>query len=90
MSQKLITFAKSFINGDLSAENFADPYIEMWRTERNNNLLTIDGRDVDEASSTIFCLADCFNPESDREEYEFDEIQLRKEVESTLEKLHLI
>jgi len=90
MSQKLIAFAKSFIDGDLSAEDFADPYIEMWKTEGRNNLLTIDGRDVDEASSTIFCLADCFNPEPDREEYEFNEIRLRKEVKATLEKLHLL
>ncbi|WP_449632203.1 colicin immunity domain-containing protein [Rahnella aceris] len=33
MSQKLLTFARSFINGEISAEDFADPYQMLWKAE---------------------------------------------------------
>lgn len=90
MSKKLIEFAKSFVKSNIDAKQFAEPYIFMWQNERDSKKLGIDGEEVDEASSTIFCLADCFNPESDREDYEFDEVGLRKEVKATLDKFHLL
>ncbi|WP_230554822.1 colicin immunity domain-containing protein [Serratia plymuthica] len=52
--------------------------------------MTIDGEEVDEASSSIFCLADCYNPEPDRDDYELDEAELRKEVKAILEKFNLL
>ena len=42
MSQKLLTFARSFINGEISAEDFADPYQMLWKTEGENGDLLKD------------------------------------------------
>ncbi|CAI0773498.1 Microcin-D immunity protein [Serratia entomophila] len=90
MSKKLTDLAKEFVSSSIDANKFADPYISMWKAERDMGKLSIDGKDVDEASSTIFCLADCYNPDSDRENYELDEAGLRKEVKATLEKFKLL
>ncbi|UYA60186.1 hypothetical protein NAL19_2032 [Pectobacterium sp. F1-1] len=90
MSNKLIDFARSFVESKINADNFSDSYILMWKEERDANRLSIDGKEVDEASSSIFCLADCYNPESDRDNYEFDEASLRKEIKATLEKFKLL
>ncbi|MFN2994975.1 colicin immunity domain-containing protein [Serratia plymuthica] len=62
----------------------------MRNEEGDANKLTIDGEEVDEASSSIFCLADCYNPEPDRDDYELDEAELRKEVKAILEKFNLL
>ncbi|WP_260770512.1 colicin immunity domain-containing protein, partial [Salmonella enterica] len=32
-----------------------------------------------------FCVADMFNPDDDREEYEFDDEQLRKEINKLMD-----
>ena len=89
MSKKLTDFAKQFVESSIDANKFAEPYILMWKEERDTGKLPIDGKDVDEAASTIFCLADCYNPKPDRDDYEFDENGLRKEVKATLEKFKL-
>ncbi|MFS7162743.1 colicin immunity domain-containing protein [Serratia proteamaculans] len=90
MSKKLIDFAKKFTTSSINANTFSETYILMWKEERDTGKLTIDGKDVDEASSTIFCLADIYNPAPDRDDYELDEGSLKKEVMATLEKLNLI
>ncbi|MCU1790157.1 colicin-D [Pectobacterium polaris] len=90
MSNKLIDFARGFVESKMNADDFSDSYILMWKEERDANRLSIDGKEVDEASSSIFCLADCYNPESDRDNYEFDEVSLRKEIKATLEKFKLL
>lgn len=90
MSKKLIDFARNFIASNIDADEFADPYIAMWKAERNARQLTIDGPDVDEASSSLFCLADSYNPDVRREEYELDDNALRAGVKATLEKFNLL
>lgn len=90
MSKRLINFAKYFVESKIDATNFAEPYMLMWKEDRDTKALSIDGKEIDEASSTIFCLADCFNPDSDRENYELDEPTLRREVKTTLEKFNLL
>lgn len=90
MSKRLIDFAKSFVESKINATNFAEPYILMWKEDRDAKTLSIDGQEIDEASSTIFCLADCYNPDLAREDYELDEPTLRREVKATLKKFKLL
>lgn len=80
MSVLLYDFTKSFIDGRLSGEVFSEAYIELWRIERDNkNILSYDAK-LSECLSSIFCMADLFNPDEGREEYEYDEEKLRYEV----------
>lgn len=59
--------------------------MELWRIERDNkNILNYD-ENVSECLSSIFCVADMFNPDDDREEYEFDDEQLRKEINKLMD-----
>jgi hypothetical protein len=90
MSQKLIDFAKKFTTSSINANTFSETYILMWKEERDTGKLTTDGKDIDEASSTIFCLADNYNSESERDNYEFDDESLTKEVKKTLKKFNLL
>ena len=80
MSITLYKFAQSFVSGRLSAEKFVDSFQEMWKIERDDGLLSEDEDRLSEALSSIFCLADLYNPDDDREDYELDENQLREEV----------
>lgn len=84
MSKTLLDFAKSFVAGRLSAGEFANSYMELWKIERDNKILQNDPDRLSERLSTIFCLADLYNQASDRESYELDECQLRTEIEKQL------
>ena len=85
MSYLHVDFARSFGSGRLSALVFVEAYMELWRIERDNkNILNYD-ENVSECLSSIFCVADMFNPDDDREEYEFDGEQLRKEIKKLMD-----
>jgi hypothetical protein len=84
MSKTILDFAKSFVAGRLSVSEFANSYMELWKIERDNNILQYDHDRLSECLSTIFCLADLYNQENDRESYELDESQLRTEIEKQL------
>ncbi|WP_110971866.1 colicin immunity domain-containing protein [Pseudomonas huaxiensis] len=90
MSMNLIELAKSFLNEGLSAQAFSDTYIASWRRERNANILKDDAPGVSECASTIFILADCFNPDADRTEGEVDENGLKIEIREVLNKFNLL
>lgn len=80
MSCLLMDFSKAFVDGRLSAYVFSEAYIELWRLERDNkNMLNYEFK-TSENLSSIFCLADLYNPHDDREDYEFSEDKLRDEV----------
>ncbi|RJT51282.1 colicin immunity domain-containing protein [Rahnella variigena] len=85
MSQKLLTFARSFINGEISAEDFADPYQMLWKAEGDNGDSLKDNFQDSEKCSTIFCLADQFNPDDDRDKDEFDADELKARVRAVLD-----
>ncbi|MES2791174.1 MAG: colicin immunity domain-containing protein [Planctomycetota bacterium] len=87
MSRALADFAKQFVEGKFSAETFSNEYIQRWRQERDDETLVKDPLNQDGKLSTIFCLADLYNPASDRKDYEFDEDKLRREVQNVLELL---
>ena len=84
MSVKLFEFAMAFVNGNMSADEFADKYIELWRQERSGGLLKLDERSLSLALSTTFVMVDNYNPDAERKDYEFDEAQLRQEVAKVL------
>ena len=84
MKITLLEFARRFVDGRLSANEFANAYIELWKIERDNNILQKYPDNVDECLSSIFCVADLYNPDSDREKYELDEDGLRIEVSRLL------
>ncbi len=86
MSGQLYEFAKRFAAGEIPAEAFADPFMERWKQERDSapNMDVRDSDEVSECLSTIFCLADLYNPEAEREDYELGESRLRFEVRNAL------
>ncbi|HDR2680372.1 TPA: colicin immunity protein [Enterobacter mori] len=85
MSQALKEYIDSFLDKDMSAGSFADSYMMKWKAERDNNLLGKDEDNLSELLSSVFCVADMYNPDNDREEYEFDDEQLRKEINKLMD-----
>ncbi|MFY4258408.1 colicin immunity domain-containing protein [Achromobacter xylosoxidans] len=81
MSIVILEFAKSFAAGRLSAVVFSEAYIELWKIERDKGLLLADSPALNECLSSIFCAADMYCRDDElREEYEFNDEQLRSEV----------
>ena len=89
MSLHLLRFANDFAQGNVSACDFVNRFIEQWKVERDNGTANDDSAEVSECLSTIFCLADLFNPEHNRDEYELDGNQLSHKVQETLATYHL-
>lgn len=89
LSVTILEFARSFSNGRLTSDEFANSFIELWKIERDNNFLQKDGNRLSECLSSIFCLADLYNPDIDREEYELDGKQLSSEVSKLINKFGL-
>ncbi|WP_459207295.1 colicin immunity domain-containing protein [Pseudomonas sp. MLB6B] len=87
MSRTMLEFAKSFVVGKLSAKSFSEAYIELWKIERDSNLLQLDEHSLNECLSSIFCAADMYEPSDAREEYGFDDEMLKSEVAKLVEKL---
>jgi len=85
MSQSLKKYIDSFLAKDISASGFADSYMMKWKTERDNNLLGKDEDNLSELLSSVFCVADMYNPDDDREEYEFNDEQLRQEINKLMD-----
>jgi hypothetical protein len=80
MSISIYTLTKSFANERLSADEFVNAYMELWRIERDNKQSSQDDHKLSECLSGMFCLADLYNPEDDREDYELDEKGLREQI----------
>ncbi|QYN45817.1 colicin immunity domain-containing protein [Gilliamella sp. ESL0405] len=87
MSLTILEFTRSLVNGRITPQVFVEAYIELYQIERDNNILINDEDSISECLSSIFCLADLYNPDSDREEYELDESQLIEQIEQELKKL---
>lgn len=80
MSLHLKNYIDLFLDKKITAREFTDEYISKWRQERNAHLLGKDDDKLSELLSSTFCLADMYNPDEDREEYELDENKLRDEL----------
>lgn len=87
MSLTILDFARSFAVGRLTAGVFSEAYIELWKIERDRNILQLDEPSLNECLSSIFCAADMYEADESREEYELDDEMLRSEVSSLLKKL---
>ena len=84
MSMTILAFAVSFSKQRLSATEFANAYIELWKIEGDKNILQKDEDELSECLSTIFCLADLYNPDADRDDYELNEDELRTKVKQLI------
>ena len=84
MSVTILEFARAFAVGRLTAEEFANAYIELWRIERDKQILQKDSDNMSACLSSIFCLTDLYAPEPDKEDYELDSDQLRKEIDKII------
>jgi hypothetical protein len=89
MSKELLSFVSNYVESKEDPERFVDLYIRSWSEERDNGLLAADSPEISEALSTIFCLADMYNPDQDRAEYELDDNGLRAAVMNVLQKIRL-
>lgn len=87
MSLTILEFARSYVAGRLTAEIFSEAYIELWKIERDRNILQLDEPSLSECLSSIFCAADMYEPDESREEYELDDEMLRSEVASLVQKI---
>ncbi|MFB4392840.1 MULTISPECIES: colicin immunity domain-containing protein [unclassified Pseudomonas] len=87
MSFTLLEFARSYVAGRLTAEIFSEAYIELWKIERDRNLLQLDEPLLSECLSSIFCAADMYEPDESREEYELDDEMLKSKVASLTQKI---
>jgi len=87
MSLTLLEFARSYVAGRLTAEIFSEAYIELWKIERDRNLLQLDEPLLSECLSSIFCAADMYEPDQSREEYELDDEMLKSKVASLTQKI---
>ncbi len=90
MSATLLEFARAFTNEKLTADQFADAYMVLWKIERDSTLTLEDPPGLSEFLSRTFIAADAYDPDPDtRLEGEIDEKQLRQEVRELIEKLSL-
>ncbi|MEE4692201.1 colicin immunity domain-containing protein [Pseudomonas alliivorans] len=87
MSFTIFEFARSFVAGRLTPESFSEAYIELWKIERDKNLLQLDEPSLSECLSSIFCVADMYESDESREDYELDGEMLRSEVARLLQAL---
>jgi len=80
MSLSLKEYIDSFLEKEISANEFADNYMSQWKQERDQHTLAKDEDNLSELLSSTFCAADMYNSDEDREEYEFNEDELRSEL----------
>lgn len=76
-----LRFIESYLNGRMSAEVFSVAYIELWRIRRDEGKMATKGSyEFGGCIDSIFISADYYDPNPDREEYAFNESQLREDV----------
>ncbi|WAC71210.1 colicin immunity domain-containing protein [Roseateles sp. SL47] len=80
MSDLLLRMAKAFVDNKIEPSSFVEDYIIQWKRERDCGEGLLDSPQMSEVLSSIFCIADMFNPNEDKEDYEFDADQLRHEI----------
>jgi hypothetical protein len=84
VSGQLYEFAERFAAGEIPAEDFTDAFMEKWKQERDSANGVTGSDEVSACLSSIFCLADLYNREAEREDRELDESRLRSEIGKTL------
>ena len=69
----------------MEPEDFVASYFELYRVEAHNGQIASDEPNLSGCLSTIFCLADLYNPEPDRAGYELDAEQLIQKIMEEIE-----
>jgi len=77
-------FVCDFLLHPYDSSTFCDQFIRRWKDEGDRGELQPDDNKTSEALSSIFCLADLFNPDNNREQYELDEQGLLREIKKLL------
>ncbi|HEX3656250.1 MAG TPA: colicin immunity domain-containing protein [Pirellulales bacterium] len=84
MSAELLRFATRFATGDIAAGDSVNTYIERWKSERDGGECKQDNDAISECLSSIFCVADLYEPSESRKDYELSEAGLRERVNGFL------
>ncbi|WP_082107367.1 colicin immunity domain-containing protein [Chromobacterium vaccinii] len=87
MSNFMIVLVRDFLNGNLDAISFVEEFSKQWKVERDQGKLLEYDDATNEFFSSVFCLADIFNPDDIREEYELDSNGLLVGVRELAEKI---
>jgi len=87
----ILDFIKSYLRGRLDVYVFVEAYMELYKLLRESTqcIPSQDELLLDEILSTIFLIADNFNLEDDRMEYEFDEKQIYSRVNTEISRLDI-
>lgn len=81
----LLNFTKAYVAERIDTNCFVNAYIELWRIERDLGLSIMDEEKLNLFLSSIFYMVDLYNPESEKEEYEFNDAELFSKVSEELE-----
>lgn len=85
MSITLLNFTKSYLNKRIDTNCFVNAYIELWRIERDLGLANIDEEKLNLFLSSVFYMVDLYNPENDKENYEFNDVELFEIISKELD-----
>ncbi|MCS4269318.1 colicin immunity domain-containing protein [Serratia sp. BIGb0163] len=82
----IIELARGFLESKVNALQFSEEICverrKLYGIEQERNVLN--------CGEELFMVAEIYNPDSDRADYELDESELRKEVKATLDKFNLL
>ena len=79
MKSETLKLVRSYVDGEINAEHFAENFFDFFRVERDNNIFILCADDY-EVLTTIFCNLDCYNPQANKSEYEISADTLLKRV----------
>jgi len=89
VSRDLLNIVSRYLKGEMSVDRFVDEYMSGWKNERDDDLLRLDEPALSEALSSMFCIADLYNKEADREGYELDEEGVREALKDIFNRFSL-
>jgi len=84
---KLVELGRDFAEGKMDAYEFSEAICVERRNlygAKNQQQSVID------CGEELFMLAEVYNPDNDRADYELDELQLREEVQAVLSKFNFL
>ncbi|XKM13719.1 colicin immunity domain-containing protein [Orbaceae bacterium ac157xtp] len=85
IDELLLMFAKSFVNECIDGNVFSQAFMELWRIKRDY-FSHKEEHYLGECIGSLFIAADNYNPDEDREDYEFNEHDFRMAVTELLSK----
>ncbi|OBX77154.1 colicin immunity domain-containing protein [Moraxella atlantae] len=84
MSLLLLEFTRTYTNEIIDASCFVEAYIQLWKIENKLGISVKDEEQLNLFLASIFYIADLYNPDSDKLDYEFNDEQLFEKVTSEL------